>query len=231
MSKRANSGGATSAAKKPATEGAFPLARLKMPAGWKLADDNFVVRDFVPEAGGEPAAGADDDAPLRVAAFDFDGCLANTTPLGGNDPKAWKMQFPQVPDVLRELHAQKYRIVIVTNESIDRLKKEEPRLNVVLKKTGRLDGFMKEVGVPCLALIAFAKDKYRKPDVGAWTFIGEHHGGREPDKAASFFVGDAAGRKPAGRKPDHSDSDLVFAQSVGVRFFNEQSFFVDGDRV
>jgi bifunctional polynucleotide phosphatase/kinase len=222
-----SSGGAMGAAKKAPTD-AFPLARLKMPAGWTLADDNFVVRDFVP-AGGAPAreAGADDDAPLRVAAFDFDGCLANT-PLGGIDPTAWKMQFPEVPAALRELHAQNYRIVIVTNESIDRLIKEEPRRNGVLKKTGRLDGFMTEVGVPCLALIAFAKDAYRKPEVGAWTYVGAHHG-REPDKAASFFVGDAAGRvRP---KRDHSDSDLIFAQNVGVRFFTETAFFVDRERM
>jgi bifunctional polynucleotide phosphatase/kinase len=222
--KRALSGAATSAAKKAPTD-AFPLARLKMPAGWKLADENFVVRDFVPAGTPAPEAGADDDAPLRVAAFDFDGCLANT-PLGGIDPKAWKMQFPNVPAALRELHAQKYRIVIITNESIDRIKKEEARLNGVLKKTGRLDGFMTEVGVPCLALIAFAKDTYRKPEIGAWTYIGSHHG-REPEKSDSFFVGDAAGRP----KRDHSDSDLVFAQNVGVRFFNEQSFFLDGDRM
>lgn len=220
--KRALVGAAMSDAKKAST-GAFPLAKLKMPAEWTLADENFVVRDFVPDGASE--ADVDDNAPFRVAAFDFDGCLADT-PLGGIDPKAWKMQFQQVPDVLRELHKLKYRIVIVTNESMDRLKKEEARRNGVLKKTGRLDGFMQEVGVPCLALIAFAKDKYRKPEVGAWTYIGKHHGDREPDKSASFFVGDAAGRPR-----DHSDSDLVFAKMVGVRFFNEHSFFVAGDRM
>jgi bifunctional polynucleotide phosphatase/kinase len=217
--KRALSGGATRDAKK-STSAAFPLARLPMPAGWTLPDENFAARDFGPAAAAAAEVGEADKGKRCVAAFDFDGCLS---PRGGKET----MQFPQVPDVLRELHKQNYRIVIVTNESIDLLKKEEARRNCVLKKTGRLDAFMEEVGVPCLALIAFAKDEYRTPDVGAWTYVRSRYQGRELDMAGSFFVGDAAGRPG-----DYSeDSDLVFARNVGVRFFNEQSFFVGGERM
>ena len=52
-------------------------------------------------------------------------------------------------------------------------------------------------------LCATAKDEYRKPGVGAWTYLTAcGNGGVAPDLAASFFVGDAAGREK-----DHGDSD------------------------
>jgi len=160
---------------------------------------------------------SDVQGSAKVAAFDFDGCLADT-PLGGNDPKAWKMQFPHVPQVLQSLAASGHVIVIVTNESMDRLKKPEAIKSAILKKCGRLEGFAAAAGVPLLMLCASAKDQYRKPGVGAWDFFVGCNG--EVDMAASFFVGDAAGR--AG---DHSDSDRVFAQQAGLPFHDEKSFF------
>ncbi len=42
----------------------------------------------------------------------------------------------------------------------------------------------------------------------------------KPDLASSFFVGDAAGRDA-----DFSDSDLKFAQRVGLAFYNEAQYF------
>lgn len=50
----------------------------------------------------------------KVAAFDFDGCLARTST--GHDPAAWSMRFSSVPNVLREYHAAGYSIVIISNE-------------------------------------------------------------------------------------------------------------------
>jgi hypothetical protein len=47
-----------------------------------------------------------------------------------------------------------------------------------------------------------------------------HSTGASVDKAASFYVGDAAGREK-----DHSDSDLLFAKAAGLRFFTEDAFF------
>ena len=49
---------------------------------------------------------------------------------------------------------------------------------------------------------------------------GMNWGGVAIDPARSFFVGDAAGRPG-----DHSDSDAVFARSVGVTFYDERRFF------
>lgn len=218
-----NGGGGGGGGKRPAVD-KVPAARLA-PPGWSAASargapegkpvkvNTVLVRDFM----------ADDahlQDPMRVAAFDFDGCLANTN-LQDNSPAAWRLMFPNVPAVLRELHAQKYRIVIVTNEYIDRFVKEDVRRSAVAKKTFRLDAFMQEVSVPCFAIIAFAKDEYRKPSPSAWELV-RGCDGREPEKASSFFVGDACGRKG-----DHSDSDLAWARNVGISFHNERAFFVD----
>ncbi|KAJ1627411.1 polynucleotide kinase 3 phosphatase-domain-containing protein [Pavlovales sp. CCMP2436] len=135
------------------------------------------------------------------------------------------MQFAQVPDALRKLHAEGYRIAIVTNESIDRFVKEEVRRAAVVKKTTRLDGFMKAVNVPCLGIIAFAKDGFRKPEPSAWELITTSEGGAH-HKAGSFFVGDACGRPN-----DHSDVDKAWAARVGIGFFDETTFFVGGKRM
>lgn len=55
--------------------------------------------------------------------------------------------------------------------------------------------------------LATSKDEFRKPETGMWDFFMTEakttDGEEEIDVAASFFVGDAAGRRF-----DFSDSDL-----------------------
>ena len=52
-----------------------------LPDGWRCYGGSLLVWEYKAPP---PAA--------RIAAFDFDGCLA-ATPLGGNDPDAWKFMF------------------------------------------------------------------------------------------------------------------------------------------
>ena len=125
-----------------------------------------------------------------------------------------------MPDVLRSLHEQQYKIVIITNEIMDRLKKSSAIEKTMLKKTGRLEGFLAQVRVPAQVFCATAKDDYRKPEPGTWRVLLERNGGIEPDLKASFYVGDAAGRKG-----DFSDSDKKFAEAVGLPFYDEKEFF------
>ena len=150
-------------------------------------------------------------------------CLANT-PLGGNDPNAWRMQFAHVPRVLQKLAESGHTLVVVTNESMDRLKKPQAISACVHKKCGRLEGFARAAGVPLLVLCATAKDEYRKPETGCWRYlVREAYPGLADsvDMAASFYVGDAAGREG-----DHSDSDRAFAKALGLRFYDERAFFL-----
>ena len=70
------------------------------------------------------------------------------------------------------------------------------------------------------ALVAPGKDAFRKPEVGMWRALCAMNGGVAPDLAASFFVGDAAGRAT-----DHSDCDSAFAKAVGLPFFLPEAAF------
>lgn len=156
----------------------------------------------------------------KVAAFDFDGCLANTS-LFKKGPDAWSVLFPgETEAVLKDLHRQGYKLVIMTNQSAIGTAKASFAKTVAEKK-GRLGGFAKKIGLPCQIFVATDKDSNRKPGKGMWEFMeSSKNGGIKVDKKTSFFVGDAAGRKK-----DHSDSDLKFAKAVGVRFFTEDEMF------
>lgn len=63
---------------------------------------------------------------------------------------------------------------------------------------------------------------YRKPAVGMWLQFKKEleEAGASLDIESSFFVGDAAGRPK-----DFSDSDLKFAQAIGLQFYTPEEFF------
>lgn len=215
--KRQTSSGSTSTAADAATfilpSASRKLRGVAVPHGWGVFGGSLLAWLH-----GAPVLTS------KIAAFDFDGCLADT-PLGGFDPNAWELQYPHVPQVLASLVASGHTIVVVTNESMDRYKNNDAIAKCIAKKVGRLEGFCSKVQVPMLVLCATAKDGFRKPATGAWKFAADalsaSTGGKVAvDISSSFFVGDAAGRKG-----DHSDSDKVFAAHSGVKFYDEKTFF------
>lgn len=187
------------------------LRGVSVPPGWCVYSGSLLATVY-----GRPQV-----TSSKVAAFDFDGCLADT-PVGGFDPNAWKLQYPHVPQVLSSLVASGHTIVIVTNESMDRFKTSDVIRKAIAKKVGRLEGFAQKVNVPMLVLCATAKDAFRKPGTAAWFFACDALSacGVAVDKSTSFFVGDAAGRKG-----DHSDSDKAFAAAAALPFYDEKTFF------
>ncbi|PQM33395.1 hypothetical protein Pyn_31803 [Prunus yedoensis var. nudiflora] len=163
----------------------------------------------------------------KIAAFDFDGCLANTNvKRGGAD--AWSLMYPSIPDKLQSLYEDGYKLVIFTNESnIERWKNK--RQVAVDSKIGRLNNFIKKVKVPIQVFIACglgkssgqAEDPFRKPKPGMWHILEQHfNSGISIDMDQSFYVGDAAGRKN-----DHSDADIKFAEAVGLKFYVPEEYF------
>ncbi|CAN6893245.1 unnamed protein product [Brassica oleracea] len=163
----------------------------------------------------------------KIAAFDFDGCLANTSvkKVGAD---AWSLMYPSIPEKLQSLYSQGYKLVIFTNESnIDRWKNK--RQAAVDSKIGRLNSFITRVEVPIQVFIACGvassggkDDLYRKPKPGMWQLMKKHfNSGIEIDMDKSFYVGDAAGRKG-----DHSDADTKFAQANGLKFFTPEEYFI-----
>ncbi|THU65074.1 hypothetical protein C4D60_Mb01t33300 [Musa balbisiana] len=152
----------------------------------------------------------------KVAAFDFDGCLANTSVRRiGSD--AWSLMYPSIPKKLQELYNKGYKLVIFTNESnIERWKNK--RQLAVDSKIGRLENFIKCVKLPIQVFIACGlgrnkdqnDDPFRKPQPGMWKLMEENfNSGIKIDMDQSFYVGDAAGRTD-----DHSDADVTFAQVI-----------------
>ncbi|KAF2559806.1 hypothetical protein F2Q68_00017708, partial [Brassica cretica] len=163
----------------------------------------------------------------NIAAFDFDGCLANTSvkKVGAD---AWSLMYPSIPEKLQSLYSQGYKLVIFTNESnIDRWKNK--RQAAVDSKIGRLNSFITRVEVPIQVFIACGvassggkDDLYRKPKPGMWQLMKKHfNSGIEIDMDKSFYVGDAAGRKG-----DHSEADIKFAQANGLKFFTPEEYFI-----
>lgn len=163
----------------------------------------------------------------KIAAFDFDGCLAKTSVkrIGAD---AWSLMYPSIPKKLQSLYKEGYKLVIFTNESnIDRWKNK--RQVAVDSKIGRLNNFIKQVKVPMQVFIACGvgsaggkvDDPFRKPNPGMWHIMEKHFNSGIPiDMDQSFYVGDAAGRPD-----DHSDADIKFAEAIGLRFYVPEDYF------
>ncbi|KAK2638747.1 hypothetical protein Ddye_026542 [Dipteronia dyeriana] len=161
----------------------------------------------------------------KIAAFDFDGCLVNTSVkrIGAD---AWSLMYSSVPEKLQRLYNDGYKLVIFTNESnIDRWIKQ--RQKAVDSKIGRLSNFIKRVKVPIQVFIGCgigngkAEDPFRKPKPGMWRIMEKHfNSGISIDMDQSFYVGDAAGRNK-----DHSDADIKFAQAIGLKFYVPEEYF------
>ncbi|PIA42742.1 hypothetical protein AQUCO_02000296v1 [Aquilegia coerulea] len=158
----------------------------------------------------------------KIAAFDFDGCLAKTSvkKVGAD---AWSLMFESIPEKLKKLYEDGFKVVIFTNESnIDRWKNKRER--AIDSKIGRLNNFIKKVEVPVQVFIACGygdEDRYRKPKVGMWRLMEKYlNSGIKIDMEESFYVGDAAGRVD-----DHSDADIKFAETIGLKFHLPEDYF------
>lgn len=190
----------------------------------------------------------EDQKLIKIAAFDLDGTLVDTkTGLkfarGANDWRWWTSNDSNklnVMDKLKKLVADKYIIVIFTNQG-----------GVVATKTsksylafiGRVNNILKELStekeVPGLLVyaspkkpssknqkIAVSSDEdhaiMRKPNIGMWNELVKYFEDQDYtiDTSNSFFVGDAAGRSN-----DFLDSDKMFARNVNLQFKIPEEIF------
>ena len=70
----------------------------------------------------------------KLATFDYDGCLAKTS-LFKKGPDAWEVLFPSIPEHLKTLHENGYKLVIFTNQSdIGKAAKPESRAKAIAEK-------------------------------------------------------------------------------------------------
>ncbi|KAJ2507688.1 DNA kinase/phosphatase Pnk1, partial [Coemansia sp. RSA 2052] len=164
----------------------------------------------------------------KFAAFDLDGTLIRTigSSVHARDSNDWRFYHSDVPKLLRNIHQQGYKIVIMTNQNGLRPNKKTPGMSVRAKDFRlKVSKIAQQLEIPFTILAAIGKDFMRKPSPGMWHMAELDNEGVVVDKVASFYVGDAAGR-PAGWKrgeaADHSDSDLAFALNAGVAFYTPE---------
>ncbi|CAH1990444.1 unnamed protein product [Acanthoscelides obtectus] len=169
----------------------------------------------------------DDIKPSKkIAAFDIDGTIIRTKSGDkfAKDLDDWVFFLSDIPQRLKKLHDDGYKIVFFTNQagvSNNKVKVDE------LKQ--KIENILKRIPVPIQVFIATGKSIYRKPAPGMWNCLqNEKNAAVEIDKDNSFYVGDAAGRDkaPSRKYKDHSCVDRLFALNIGLKFYTPEEFFL-----
>ena len=169
---------------------------------------------------------------IKYIGFDVDGTVIR--PKSGRvfpkDEHDWKFCYESVKPAICKLHEQGYSILFISNQL--GVSKGKITKDVIMKKMDAvIDSFD---GIPIDFICATEENIYRKPDIGAWTFMQDLRlqemdaQDTTTDKSVTLecYIGDAAGRpKAIGRRADFSDSDLMFARNVGCEFRTPEQFF------
>uniref|UniRef100_A0A182QB07 PNK FHA domain-containing protein n=1 Tax=Anopheles farauti TaxID=69004 RepID=A0A182QB07_9DIPT len=166
-------------------------------------------------------------ASEKIAAYDMDGTLIKTKS-GNVFPKSiddWQIAFSEVPNKLKTLHRNGFKLVIFTNQA--GIGKGKVRIEDFRQK---IESLVRKLGVPMQVFISTGPGVYRKPRIGMWqTLCDRQNDGIPIDVARSFYVGDAAGRpeqqKPFKRRKDHSCADRLLALNVGISFQTPEQHF------
>lgn len=160
---------------------------------------------------------------LKIAGFDLDHTLI--VPKSGNvfptDLQDWKFFYECIPDKLKDLYKNGYRLIIVTNQK--RVDESQMRK--------KIEDVFSHFDFPIELYAAIADDMYRKPRIGVWNFIQESEK-MTIDTDKSFFVGDSAGRRAiVGKKKDYSCCDRTFALNLGIDFFTPEEYFFKSQEI
>jgi bifunctional polynucleotide phosphatase/kinase len=148
-----------------------------------------------------------------VAAFDLDGTLIRT--IHGKffkDSNDWAF-LPNRILGLKTYRDAGYTLVIFTNQHY-----KGAKLTAAIDRVNNVIGALRAEGLDPWVLAATQEDMYRKPNIGMWQVFVQYF--PNLDLASSLYIGDAAGRPQ-----DHSDSDRVFAQNIGIPFYTPEDIF------
>lgn len=178
--------------------------------------------------------------PVKIAAFDFDDTVI-TARSGHKFARAaddWKWWHASVPARLKQLDAEGYLVVVLSNQAAVSLKadtKTPSGMRSLNNIKGKVTSVFNALDLGMSFYAATAYDLFRKPRTGMWEQMLKDYGLTDlgdVDHEASIFVGDAAGRegdKAKGVKKDHSCSDRDLAANIGIRFQTPEEFFLGED--
>ena len=159
----------------------------------------------------------------KIASFDMDDTIITRKsgakfPVNADD---WLILNDIVKPTIQKLDKEGFKIVIFTNQA--GIEKGKTKAEDIKKKVANI---AKELEVEMQVFVASHEDEYRKPGTAMWTLLANKYNGKAKiDMKASFFCGDAAGRKTATHK-DFSDSDFKFALNVGIEFKTPEMLFL-----
>lgn len=143
------------------------------------------------------------DPSLPIAGFDLDHTLIKPikNKVFPKDRDDWQFMSDLIVSRLTKV-SKTHRVVVFTNQGEKRFNKEDFEYKIRNIQES----------LPFLEVrISHGKDKYRKPDTGMWS---------DKTSEGDFYVGDAAGRPG-----DFSNSDLLFAKNLGIKFYTPEEFF------
>ncbi|KAM0795081.1 DNA kinase/phosphatase Pnk1 [Usnea florida] len=223
---------------KKAISSFFTPASKKEPENiiWRILNESLLFARYQPGTTSGPP-----ERRRKIAAFDLDSTLIQTS--SGNvfakDATDWRWWHLSAPSVLKDLYADGYAIVVITNQGSVSVKTDpktfkSDQRSLANFKT-KVSSIMSHFDFPILLLAATARDCYRKPRIGAWKELLDDldlDQGTGPDLRSSFFVGDAGGRAARmNAKADHSCSDRDFASNVGISFHTPEEYFLQENPV
>ena len=147
----------------------------------------------------------------KIFATDLDGTLIRTRKARFAKDEYDYAFLPNCIKTLKNYIQKGYTIAIFTNQ------KRNPKIMI-----SRIENVLADLineGINPWVFVSTKDDKYRKPDTAMWGYfiINLEYGINDK---SSFYVGDAAGRPQ-----DHSDSDLKFAENIGLKFEVPEDIF------
>ena len=152
----------------------------------------------------------------NIAGFDLDWTLVRT--FQGAWPKSPEdiELLPNRISTLKNLRTKGYTIVIFTNQKST----TENKINFNFQ---RMNNFINMIpDIPIMLLMAVGDDIYRKPNTGMYQTLQR----MVPPIKTAFYCGDASGRNQ-----DFSDSDKMFAENVGIKFYLPEQIFPSIERL
>jgi DNA 3'-phosphatase len=169
----------------------------------------------------------------KILGMDLDWTLIR--PVKGKihplDETDWQFLYNNLQPI-KQKQLEGYKFVIFTNQG-GLLTKKSGQMGVDQFKTRWyhiLDKLEKEHGITNVYMLVSLYDDFnRKPSIGMWDYMEIALNGYvnsdvniKVDRDKSLYIGDMAGRKN-----DHSASDLLFAMNLGFEFQVPELFFVD----